>query len=156
ILSVTFLPQAKASFIGTYDLSNFTLTNTNADGSAMTPDSGLTLVLTGPNNGSDLAGTTSLTISAAASGLLQFSYSYSSLDTPEFDFAGYILGATFIQLADTDGQSGSISVPITAGQTFGFRVGSLDNTGEPGVLTISNFNAPSNVPEPGTLPLALT
>jgi hypothetical protein len=43
----------------------------------------------------------------------------------------------------------------TAGQQFGFRVSTFDNTGEPGMLTISNFNGPnaasSAVPEPSSL-----
>lgn len=155
-------PQAKAGFIGNYALNQFTLTNTNADGSAFTPDFGLSLVLTGGNNGSGDPGTTDFTRAATAAGLVQFQYSYSSLDDPgaigsPFDFAGYLLGGAFLELAHVDGQSGSAMFAVAAGQVFGFRAGTLDNLGEPGILTISNFSAPSGaaVPEPGAAPVLL-
>ena len=151
-----FAPAAYAGFIGDYALNNFTLVNTNADGSVTTPDNGLTAVLTGGNNGSGEPGTTDLLTTAAGTGTVAFHYSYSALDFPGFDYAGYLIDSAFVQLADTDGQSGNASFMVTAGQIFGFRVGTLDNTGEPGILTISNFSAPSGggaVPEPVTAPV---
>ena len=151
---------AQAAFTGAYALNQFTLTNMNADGKAITPDGGLSIVLTGGNNGSGQAGTTDLVAFAAGAGTVQFHYSYSSLDFPGADFAGYLLGAalTFTQLADTDGQSGNAMFAVSNGQKFGFRVGTQDNTGEPGILTISSFIAPAgtpSVPEPGTAPMLL-
>ncbi len=107
---------------------------------------------------------TDWTATAVASGLVTFDYSYFSLDIDPInppsgnDFAGYILGNTFVQLADISGQSGQGSFAVTLGQTFGFRVGTIDNQGEPGILSISNFTAPGGgaaVPEPGTLSLAM-
>ena len=156
-LSVLCPQNARAAFIQNYDINNFTLTNTNGDGGAFTPDAGLTLVITGPNNGSGLPGTTDITIGSFGTGLVQFQYSYSSLDFPGFDYAGYLLGGQFMQFADTDGQSAILVLPVTIGQSFGFRVGSLDNTGEPGILTISDFNAPvdGSVPEPATFSMLL-
>lgn len=147
------VPQANAAFIGNYALSQFTLTNVNADGFAITPDNGLSIVLTGGNNGSGLGGgTTDLVVTAVAPGLVGFSFLYSSKDYPFYDWSGYLLDGMFMQLADTDGQSGTAGFQVTAGQSFGFRVETLDNTGEPGVLTISDFSAPqASVPEPGTL-----
>src|SRR5205823_1563046 len=80
-------------------------------------------------------------------------------DSPGGDIAGYLLANAFTQLADTSGQSGNVSFSVTLGQSFGFRINTIDNTGEPGILTVSNFNAPggvaASVPEPGTLPLVL-
>jgi len=152
-----FLQPAKASFVGDYALSNFTLTNSSSIlpiGSATTPDNGLTVIITGPNNGSGDPGTTDLTIAAAASGQVQFDYSYSTLDDPQLDFAWYQLGGSFIQIADQDGASGSVQFMVNAGDIFGFRVSSLDNLGEPGILTISGFSAPSSaspVPEPDSV-----
>lgn len=145
-------PHARAAFISPYALNNFTLTNMNADGTAVTPDGGLSIVLTGGNNGSGEPGTTNLTTTAQGSGLVQFNYSYSSLDLPKQDFAGYLLGNSFTQIADTNGQSGMISFSVTHGQTFGFGVDTVDNQFEPGILTVSNFNAPGGstaIPEPG-------
>jgi len=153
-----FAPQAKATFINTYALSNFTLINTDADGSVMTPDNGVTVVLTGGNNGTGLSGTTDLTIVASAAGQVQFSWSYAACDvlgvcdTPGYDNAGYLLNNVFTQLADAP-LTGTTTFTVNAGDTFGFEMGTVDNSGEPGVLNITNFNAPVNgasTPEPGT------
>lgn len=159
ILGLVGVQPASAAFIGDYALSNFTLTNSaDAMGFALTPDGGATVVLTGSNTGSGLEGTTDLTIASLGTGFLTFNYAYSTLDPdPNFDAGYYLLGASVIQVANQDGQSGTITVPVMLGQIFGFRVGTSDNLGEPGVLTISNFSAPAasgpgdgGVPEPGT------
>ena len=162
----------KASFTGDYALENFTLTQINLNAADQVPPNGSAeispegwLVLTGSNTGSQLfpGSNTDLTIASRGTGLVSFDWIYSSLDIPEWDIAGYIVDTDFNALADTNGQSGSVSFPVIFGQTFGFRVWTLDNAGEPGVLTVKNFNAPgqgqSAVPEPGTsafLLLALT
>ena len=139
ILGLGCAQQASAGIIEDYPFSDFTLINTNADGLGLAGVS--SLVLIGPNNGSGLPGTTDLITSAKATGTISFNYSYSTLDVwapgdfgAPFDFAGYLIGATFYQLADNDGQSGTASFAVTAGQTFGFRVASADNTYEPGIL----------------------
>ena len=113
-----------------------------------------TIIFTGPNDGSDHPGHTDLTITSRGNGFFHFDYLYSSLDIPPFDFAGYLLGPTFYQLADTDGQSGTVDVPVLQGEIIGFRIESVDNQFAPGVLTITNFGAPvagdAAVPEPGS------
>lgn len=156
---LVLVPQAKAAFIGNYSLANSTLTNTNADGSVTTPDNGQTIVLTGGNNGSGLLGMTDLLFTAAGSGPVQFHYSYSSLDFPGSDFAGYLVGNNFTNLATFDGATGSANFTVSLGQPFGFRVVTEDNTGEPGVFTVSDFSAPTGggaaVPEPGTAPVLI-
>ena len=141
-------PQARAGFIGAYALSDFMLVNINADGFVTTPDGGQTAVLTGGNNGSLQPGTTDLVTTAVGPSMIQFQWFYSSLDTPTFDFAGYLLNNTFFPLADTNGESGTAMFPVSLGTPFGFRVGTVDNSGEPGILTVS-----SSVPEPGTAPV---
>lgn len=157
LVNAATLPEAKGALISPYQLSAFTLTNSSdSDGFAGTPDSGSTLILTGPNSGSGSPGTTDLFTFARGTGLVRFSYQYASADLPSYDYAGYLLGANFFQLADIDGVSGSVSVPVLPGFTFGFRVGTLDNTGEPGVLTVRDFSAPNDqVPEPGSFYLVL-
>jgi hypothetical protein len=153
------VPQAKSNFVDNYALNNWLLTNTNADGSAITPDDGVTVIVTGGNNGSGLPGTTTLTIAAAGAGQVQFDWSYSSMDAATFDNTGYVVDNTFFQLADSGGQSGNISFAIVSAETFGFRVGTADNTGEPGILTVTDFSAPSgiaSVPEPGSVLMLLT
>jgi len=76
VLSFAAVPHAKASFIGVYAVDMFTLSNTNANGSAITPDGGLSLLLTGGNTGSGLSGTTGFTVAAAASGVVEFQFSF--------------------------------------------------------------------------------
>lgn len=166
-LLVSFAPEAKAGFIGYYALNNFTLTNTCTaaanpcpppDGSVTTFNNGLSAVLFGGNNGSGLSGVTDLTIAAQAAGTVQFEYSYSAFDFPGADYAGYLRGNVFTQVANITGQASPpgqpVSFNVTAGQLFGFRVGTVDNLGEPGILTISNFDVVtgpvSTVPEPGS------
>jgi hypothetical protein len=154
-------PGAFAAFVNEYALSNFSLSNLNADGSVSLLPGG-SLVITGGNNGSGLFGVTDVTIVSASAGAVSFDYAYSSLDFPGFDFAAYLLGGpsayntstSFTQFADSDGMAGSISFPVNQGQVFGFRVATDDNTNEPGIVTISNFVAPASaVPEPGTFPM---
>ncbi len=152
------LTKANAAFVSPYALNNFMLINTNADGTAVTPDGGLSIVLTGGNNGSGMPGTTDLVTTAQAAGLVQFKYSYFSLDIAHQDFAGYFLGNAFTQIADVSGQMGTVSFMVPLGQTFGFRVGTADNQFEPGVLTLSSFSGPgasTGVPEPGGAQLLL-
>ncbi len=155
-LAGTFAREAQAGLIGAFQ--NFTLTNsTLANGYAESFDDGTALLFTGPHDGSGEYGTTDLTTVVYSSGLFQFDYVYSSLDNPGFDFAGYLLNGRFIWLADTTGQSGTVSLPMLGGETAGFRIGSADNLGEPGVMTITNFSAPDldPIPEPGCFSLVL-
>ena len=149
------VPQAKAASIP-YPLSDFVLTNSNADGTAVSPDGGISVILTGGNNGSGLSGTTDLLAIATGPGSIQFQYTYFSLDDPTFDRAGYLIGDQFTPLADTNGQFGTALFLVIGGDSFGFRVATDDNTGEPGVFTISDFAVDSTAaPEPATLPLVL-
>ena len=137
---------------------NFTLTNSQfANGSVDFFDGGLTLVLTGPNDGSGNDGTTDFTATASTAGLFQFNYVYSTLDFDGYDFAGYTLNAVFYWLADSGGQSGAVNLPLIAGDRVGFRIASVDNLGEPGIMTITDFSSPALVgtPEAATFWLML-
>jgi len=166
-LGSILVPQARADFIGYYDLSNFTLTSTSdagaytSDGFAYTPDNGVTGILQGGNDGLGFTGVTDLLINAPAAGTVQFDYMYNSLDTPGYDSAGYMLNGVYTLLADTDGESGTISFSVNAGDLFGFQAWTYDNMGEPGILTVASFTAPEGgendgtVPEPRTLPMVL-
>jgi hypothetical protein len=164
-------PSARAAFLNAYSLTNFTLTNSDGvgglsgtDGSATSPDGALSIILTGGNSGSGLAGMTDLVIHATAAGLVRFQYSYSTFDSPGNDFAGYLLSDTFFKLSGADGDCnggpcpGMFQFPVALDERFGFRVETVDNQGEPGIFTISNFSVSSDstdAPEPGTGPLVL-
>ena len=146
-------PRAEAAFIGPYQLTDWSLVNTNGNGSATTLDGGNSIILSGPNNGSGLSGSTELLITVIADSILSFEWSYFSLDAPGSDWAGYLVAAQFSLLTGTSGDTGTAGITVKAGQEFGFSVRSSDNTGEPGILTISDFNQSQTtdvVPEPGT------
>jgi hypothetical protein len=148
--------KAKADFVGYYAPGNFTLTNYGGlfpNGFASSPEPSI-VILTGTNDGSGLPGSTELTILSPSSGFFEFNYDFATLDTPGYEDAGYIIGSTFYQLANTNGESGSVMVSVLAGEEIGFEVASLDNTGTPGIFTISDFSGPSS-PEPGSLAMLL-
>ncbi|MCC7157643.1 MAG: hypothetical protein IT161_23895 [Bryobacterales bacterium] len=145
---------ASGGFIGDYSPGKFTLTNSNADGWFEVISGGSELHLFGGNSGTGLTGTTDLTVTAALGGLFSFTYSYTSLDWPGFDRAGYLVNGLFTFLADTGGQTGEVKLPLAAGDIFGFRVATDDNLGEPGLLAITQFSAPGGLP--ATVPEAST
>lgn len=148
-IACAFLLFPRAGGATIFDLapqSTFTLVNFNADGFvSMHSD---TIVLTGGNNLSLEPGTTDYVATAVNSGTVNLNWSYSSLDMPTFDFAGYLLNGNFVPLADSNGMSAVAVVAILSGQTFGFRVGTVDNSGEPGILTITS--TATTIPEPGS------
>lgn len=152
VMAYAAVPRAEAAFIGPYDPNNFSLINSNADGLAALQMDGSLLII-GGNNGSGSLGMTDFLVAALEAGIVTFNFYYSAQDAPTYDDAGYMLGGSYFQFADTIGTSGSVSFGVTAGQMFGFRVRTADNTGEPGQLTISDFSAPtggSAIPEPST------
>src|SRR5450755_2497581 len=80
-LTGAFARQAQAGPIGAFQ--NFSLTNsTFANGTAESFDGGLSLLFTGPNDGSGEPGSTDLIATVESAGLFQFDYLYSSLDDP--------------------------------------------------------------------------
>ena len=154
-MALTFASPAHAGLVGSYDFGQWTLINHSADGSVAPTLDGI--ALTGGNTGSGDMGATDFVIITPATGLVTFSWSYFSLDLPTFDNAGFLLDGTYTVLTDTSPDSGNQSVHVVAGQSFGFRVATVDNQFDPGILTISSFSgpeptsqAPPGVPEPGT------
>lgn len=161
--------EAQAGFTGAYSYPQYTLTLTDESGFALlatdpsygyaySPDGGLTMVIVGGNNGSGIGSTTDFTATAAQTGMVQFQYLFSTADQwAGYDFSGFLVGDVFNFLSEADGASGTTSFQILEGERFGFRVVTLDNVGEPGILTISSFTAPqadsASVPEPSMLPL---
>lgn len=174
MLYVLTLPPA--AFAGPIT-ATFPVVNTNADGSVITPSvlfpgDSLSFDLTGGNNGSGLGGLTFFIWTAQASGIVQFQWSYTSCyppneqppseacDSPGFDWTGFRVDQTSTQLTDTDtaGVAVSASFSVSADLVFGWYVGTLDNQGEPGTLTVSDISftpAGGGIPEPGTLSLCM-
>jgi hypothetical protein len=143
------------SFTGPFAPSNWTLTNTNADGSVDTTNAATgTIVLTGGNNGSNSAGTTDWTIpiNASRAGNILFNWSYFTLDTPGFDSAGYLLNGIYTPLATQDGDfsTAPVSLNVNIGDVFGFRAATDTNSDGPPVFTV--FAVPTvPVPEPSSI-----
>ncbi|HEV3148353.1 MAG TPA: PEP-CTERM sorting domain-containing protein [Chthoniobacterales bacterium] len=154
IAAVAIPAAAKADFSGPYAPANWTFQNTggSTDGSVDTSGAPASITLTGGNSQSGTPGDTNFTIAAVASGLVSFHWSYSSIDTGTYDSANFLLNGKPTFLADNGSQgSGDFSITLSNGDIFGFNVHSVDNNFGPGVLTISNFDAP--VPEGSTLSL---
>ena len=149
--------SAKADFSGPYDVMNFTLTNTDADGSVDTSGAPNSIVLTGGNDSSFLQGTTDFTTIAVADGTVSFNWGYISSDYSDYDGGGFLLNGVYTELANNDTQvpffDGTFSTTVSAGDIFGFRVRTTDNLFAPGQFGVSNFSGPRAVPEPGSLAL---
>ena len=152
-------PQAKAvivGFQGPYAPANWTLTTNGGDGSVVTLGAPTSITLIGSATGSGNPIPTDFTTLAVGDGLVSFSWNYETFDSegPNWDPFGYLLGGVFTQLTDDSGaqtQSGTASFSVLAGQTFGFRVFSVDDTFGPAQSIISSFEVGSAaVPEPGT------
>ena len=136
-----FVSIANAQFTGAYDLSNWILTNNN-------PSSDASVNLSGAPNSFIFTGSDSHSftwnayddfgITVPSTTTLNFDYNFSNPDIEQFY---YVINGTATYV--TFSGSGSLSVPVTAGDTFAFRVFNDDDCCGAGVLTISNFSAGS-------------
>ena len=146
------IKSAQAAFSGFYAPSNFTLTNTNANGLVNTNDAPSSVSLTGGNNLSGAFGTTDYTTTAFGSGQVSFDWDYLSFNaSPEFDPFGFLLNGDFTQLTDNNGslsQFDSFTTSVQEGDIFGWRIATIDNAFGAAQATISNFEAPVPAPSP--------
>jgi hypothetical protein len=151
--------RSKAQFSGSYAPSQWTTTlttgfvNTASVNSASAPAS---ITITGSNDPGDpfLATPVDIdyTITAAASGVWSFNWSYQTNDMdndPKWDLAGVLVNGAFTQLSantlNNISQSGTYSSSVTAGTTIGFRVRAVDNSYGNASFTITSFSAPASV-----------
>jgi hypothetical protein len=148
---------AIVGFQGPYDPANWTLTPNGGNGSVDTSGAPTSITLVGSDTGSNIGlRFTDFTTLAVGDGLVSFSWDYETFDNggPGEDPFGYLLEGNYTQLSDNGGamvQSGSASFSVLAGQTFGFRVVTVDDLWGPAQSTISSFEVGSAaVPEPGT------
>ena len=140
-----------SGFTGAFAPANWTFANTNANGSVNTTSAPASIALTGGNNGSGSAGNSNYTIVVPASGNISFNWNYSTSDGANWDRPRILINGTPTILSgyNTSGatsQSGTMTVPVTAGQTFGFNMNTLDNSFGAATVTISNFNATATPP----------
>jgi len=119
-----------------------------------------TFTITGSNDGSGVDDTAFYVQTYASPVTLSFTWQYASLDSggSVYDPAGWILDGVQTQLSVDGGpgstSSGSLSVDVGAGQTFGWYVHSFDSTGGAGMLAV-NEDLPPAVPEPAGAALAM-
>lgn len=142
---------ARAAFTGVYALDNFTLLNTNADGTQSSTDGVTNLTLTGGNNGTGLPGSTYFLTLAPVPAFVSFSFVHTTDDDPlipELDISGYLVGGSFWSLSGT-AIAGTGGFAVAAGEGFGFGIETADNWGGSAYLTITDFEVQA-VPEPGT------
>lgn len=133
-----------AAFTGAYGTNNWTLVNSNANGTINLSNAPAKIVLTGGNNDSAQPGYTEWRITVPSTGLLQFDWVYSTLDDAfgPWDGAGWRQNAISHDLAFNNSSNffGHVSALVSAGETFAFWVSTSDNLVGPGLLTVTNFN----------------
>jgi Zn-dependent metalloprotease len=134
-----------------YAPANWTQSLVNSNGSvntALAPSS-ITLV---SSNGLSGSGQTNYSVTVPCSGIVIFDWEYYSLDAgPQYDIPRYsINGGPFVNFPTFKAQNGfpiqqvgSVSIPMTAGQTLTIQAYSSDNLGGSATILIKNFKAPS-------------
>jgi uncharacterized protein (TIGR03382 family) len=142
---------ASAQFSGAYAPGTWSTSGVGIGGSSVVfaaDGSRLTI------QGSDGAGgvTTTVSHTVVGSGTWTFDWSWTNVNTtPGFDAGYYTINGTKFLLSDAVGGpfTGSVSVPVTAGQTIGWQVVTVDGLFGPGTLVINQFE----IPAPGALAL---
>jgi hypothetical protein len=151
LVVVLGIGMAGLAHADTYTLSN------SSGGDGYIVGSAPTFQLFGADNGVG-ANYTTYTSTFAAPTSLTFSWNYTTFDCcgSYWDPAGYVLNGSYTQLStnsSVEGQidsSGTTTVNLLAGNTFGFYVSSLDSRGGRGELDVQI--GPSAVtPEPSSL-----
>lgn len=85
---LSFAAPVQAAFVGSYAPENFTLTNLGFSDGYVTPAAdGSEVSLFGGNSGAGLGGATDYTTTAAASGIVSFTFKYLTDDDPGWDTA---------------------------------------------------------------------
>jgi hypothetical protein len=148
-------PAHAVGFSGSYDPANFTLTNTNSNGSVNTSGAPNSIVLTGSDTAAGGAGNLKYTVTAAGAGTFGFNWNYTTVDSTFWDPFSVLINGVATQLTNSGGfqnESGTYTQAVNSGDIIGWQVATLDNTGGAPNVTISNFSAPSTaVPEPFTI-----
>ena len=149
-LAIGMICSSHAAFTGPYATNRWTLVNTNADGFVNFSNAPAAITLTGGDNYSYAPGYTEWRISVTNAALLQFEWHYSTLDNDSgpYDRAGWRLNSSTNELArnDSTNLTGSISVNVSAGDTFAFWVRTGDNLLGAASLRVTNFNFAATAP----------
>jgi hypothetical protein len=150
--------SAKAQFSGGYAPFQWTTTlSAGSSGLVNTASAPASITITGSDGADATNVDTDYTITAIASGVWSFSWSYHTNDTdndPQYDLAGVLVNGVFTQLSVNTGgttQSNTYTGNVTAGTVIGFRVRAVDNIFGNATFTITSFSPPG-----GVLPVKLS
>ncbi len=166
-LSLLSLPS-RAQFSKSYAPSKWATTlstGTVNTASVNTGGAPASITLIGSNDPSNpvdkgiiIAANIDYTVTAIASGVWSFSWSYQTNDfdtDPQYDLAGVLINGVFTQLSentkDKISQSGTYTGSVIAGSTIGFRISATDNSYGNATFTITSFSPPG-----GVLPVKLS
>lgn len=144
-----------AQFQGDYDVSNWTLTNQNGNGTIVTTDAPNSITLIG-TDGLSGSGNTNYEITIPATTSITFDWSYTTTDGASYDYPNIIINngvpvrLTGYNTSGGSTQSGTMTVDVEAEDTFAFNMYSTDNIFGPGSVTISSFIV-SNLSTPSSL-----
>lgn len=132
-------------FSGVLAPTNWTFSNTNANGIVNTTNAPSSISITSGNNLSESSGTTDYSIVIPETGTLSFNWSYTTSDDSAYDYPQFIYEnvTTLFTGYDLDGnspQSGSVTLNVTEGTVFALRMYTVDNSYGSAIVTISNFN----------------
>lgn len=109
------------------------------------------IVMFGSYNG--IPANTDYVTHSVEDGHVMIDWRYTSQDDPGMDSFGYLLNGIYNKLADSEA-AGFKQFNVEAGDSFGFRLATLDAQNAPGELTITFFSAPGD-PEPTPVPAPL-
>lgn len=149
LLGAGGMSTANADFVGYYTLDNWTFQNDPGVNGTVSPSSGDATMITLTSDTSGTGGFTDFFITIPADGTVTFDWFFDNTDLPAFETSGYLLNGTRIELSPLGVPSVITlmeTVPVMAGDVFGFYVESADGIDAPGMLEISNFSAPVPVP----------
>jgi hypothetical protein len=138
------LQNAVNDFEGYFAIPNWTLVN-NPPGVAgsfnTNPGPPVQLFVVGGN--ANVGGDTDFQIEIPKDGVISFNWGYQSTDTGNWDRGGYAINGVFTQLANNATQvpyfNGSATVPVSEGDTFAFRVHTVDGQFGAGTFGVTNF-----------------
>ena len=131
-------------FTGPFAPSNWTFTNTNANGSVDITNAPSSISITSGNNNSNINGLTDYSIIIPQSGTLSFNWSYTTNDDASYDYPLFIYNNitsmfTGFNTGGENNQNGSVSIPVTEGLLLNLRMYTADNVAGAASVTISNF-----------------
>jgi len=137
-----------SGFAAAFAPANWTLTQSNSNGTVNTAGAPGNIVLTS-SDGLSGAGTSDYSIAVSCSGNVTFNWSYTTIDGAQYDYPRYRINGnapvTFpgYNTAGGTAQSGSASIPVNAGDVIGLQSYSTDNAFGACTITISSFSAPA-------------